>query len=143
MKDKKRIIQDSTEMIEILTDTTQIDQDIENLNDELLVISELLNKMVRENSKSSVNQDDYNKKYGELMNRYEHTKEKHEDLIKSRNAKKSQAINLKAFLSNLKKMDDKLIDWNEHVWLMLVKSAVVHRDKSITFILNNGNEIRQ
>jgi hypothetical protein len=64
MKDKKRIIQDSTEMIEILTDTTELDQEIEDLNDELLVISELLNKMIRENSKSGLTHDDYNKKYG-------------------------------------------------------------------------------
>ena len=33
------------------------------------------------------------KKFGELMNRFERTKEKHENLIKSRNIKKSQAIN--------------------------------------------------
>jgi site-specific DNA recombinase len=141
MKDKKRIIQDSTEMIEMLTDTTELDQEIENLNDELLVISELLNKIIRENSKSGMTQDDYNKKYGELLNRYERMKEKHENLIKSRSGKQSQVINLKAFLSNLKKLDDKLIDWNEHIWLMLVNSAIVHRDKSITFKLTNGKEI--
>jgi site-specific DNA recombinase len=141
MKDKKRIIQDSTEMIEMLTDTTKLDQEIENLNDELLVISELLNKIIRENSKSGMTQDDYNKKYGELMNRYERTKEKNENLIKSKSAKKAQAITLKAFLTNLKKVDDKLSDWNEHIWLMLVKNAIVHRDRSITFKLNNGNEI--
>jgi site-specific DNA recombinase len=142
MKDKKRIIQDSIEMIEMLTDTTQIDQEIDNLNEELLVISELLNKLIRENSKSGLTQDDYNKKYGEIMNRYERTKEKHEDLIKSRNAKKSQATSLKSFITNLKKADDRLSEWNEHIWLMLVKNAIVHRDKSITFKLNNGNKIR-
>lgn len=38
-------------------------------------------------------------------------------------------------------MDDKLSEWNENLWMLLVKSAVVHRDKSITFKLNNGNEI--
>ncbi|MDX9691155.1 MAG: zinc ribbon domain-containing protein [Acholeplasmataceae bacterium] len=141
MKDKKRIIQDSTEMIEMLTDTTQIDQEIEDLNDELLVISELLNKLIRDSSKSSFTQDDYNKKYGELMNRYERTEEKHEDLIKSRNAKKSQATSLKSFITNLKKSDDRLSEWNEHIWLMLVENAIVHRDKSINFKLNNGNVI--
>jgi len=142
MKDKKRIIQDSTEMIEMLTDTTELDQEIEDLNDELLVISELLNKMIRENSKSGLTHDDYNKKYGELMIRYERANEKQQDLIKSRNTKKSQAISLKAFISNLMKTDDKLQDWNEHVWLMLVKRAVVHRDDSITFIFYNGDETK-
>ena len=62
-------------MIELLTDTTQLDKEIENLNDELLVIAELLNKLIKENSKSGMTQDDYNKKYAELTNRYERTKE--------------------------------------------------------------------
>ena len=141
MKDKKRIIQDSIELIVLLTDTALLDKEVENLNDEMLVISELLNKLIKENSKSSMTQDDYNKKFAELTNRYERTKEKYEYIIKARDNKKVQALNLKAFISNLKRVDDKLSEWNEPVWMLLVKSAIVHRDKSITFQLNNGNEI--
>ena len=128
-------------MIELLTDTTQFDKEIENLNDELLVIAELLNKLIKENSKSGMTQDDYNKKYAELTNRYERVQEKHNELIKARNNKKVQALNFKAFISNLKRIDDKLTEWNEQIWMLLVKSAVVHKDKSITFKFNNGKEI--
>jgi hypothetical protein len=87
-------------------------------------------------------QDEYNKKFAELTNRYERTQEKHNELIKARDNKKVQALNLKAFISNLKRVDDKLSEWNEPVWMLLVKSAMVHKDRSITFKLNNGNEIR-
>jgi DNA invertase Pin-like site-specific DNA recombinase len=142
MKDKKRIIKDSTELIELLTDTTQIDKEIENLNDELFFFSELVNKLVKDNSKSSMNHEDYDKKYIELTKRYEQTKQKQDDLIRARDNKKVQALNLKAFISNVKRVDDKLSEWNEPVWMLLVKSAVVHRDKSITFKLNNGKEIK-
>lgn len=141
MKDRKRIIQDSTEMIQLLTDTTQLDQGIEVLNDNLIVIAELVNRLIKENSKSSMSQDEYNKKYEELTNRYERAKEKQEELIKTRSNKKAQALSMKSFLSNIKHIDDNLSDWNENVWMLLVKSAVVHRDKSITFKLNNGKEI--
>lgn len=141
MKDKKRIIHDSQKVIELLTDTTQLDKEIENLNEELFVISELLNKLIKENSKSIMTQDDYNKKFAELTNRYERTKEKYEYIIKARDNKKVQALNLKAFISNLKRVDDKLSEWNEPVWMLLVKCAVVHKDNSITFRLNNGKEI--
>ena len=142
MKDKKRIIQDSTEMIEFLTDISQLDKEIENLNDELLVIAELVNRLIKESSKSSMSQDEYNKKYEELTNRYERAKEKHEELTKARSNKKAQALSMKSFLSNLKRVDDKLSAWNEPVWMLLVRSAVVHRDKNISFKLNDGKEIR-
>ena len=142
MKDKKRNIKDSTELIELLTDTTQIDKEIENLNDELLFFSELVNKLVKDNSKSSMNHEDYDKKYIELTKRYEQTKQKHNELIKARDNKKVQALNLNAFISNLKRVDDKLSEWNEPIWMLLVESAVVHRDISITFRFNNGKEIK-
>jgi uncharacterized tellurite resistance protein B-like protein len=142
MKDRKRIIQDSTEMIELLTDTTQLEQEIDTLNDELVVTAELVNKLIKENSKSSMSQDEYNKKYGELTNRYEKTKKKQEELIEARSNKKAQALNMKSFISNLKQAEDKLSDWNEHIWMLMVNSAVVHRDNHITFKLNNGKEIR-
>jgi site-specific DNA recombinase len=141
MKDKKRVIQDSTELIVLLTDTTLLDKEVENLNDEMFVISELLNKLIKENSKSSMTQDDYNKKFAELTNRYERTQEKHNEIVKARDNKKVQALNLKAFISNLKRVDDKPSEWNELIWMLLVKSAVVHRDKSISFSFVDGNRI--
>jgi len=142
MKDRKRIIQDSTEMIDLLTDTIQLDQEIERLNDDLVVITELVNKLIKENSKSSMNLDDYTKKYEELTNRYERAKEKQEELIKTRSNKKAQALSMKSFLTNLKRVDDRLSEWNEPIWMLLVKSALVHRDDSITFKFINEIEIR-
>jgi site-specific DNA recombinase len=142
MKDRNRVMQDTAEIIDLLSDTTQLEQDIEHLNDDLIVVAELVNRLIKENSKTNTSLDDYNKRYEELRNRYEKTKKKQEELIMARNDKKAQALNMKTFLSNLRNIDDKLSDWNEHVWMLMVESAVVHRDTSITFKFHNGMEIR-
>jgi hypothetical protein len=86
--------------------------------------------------------DEYNKKYDELTSRYEGTKEKQEELIRTRSNKKAQALNMKSFLTNLNQLDNELVDWNENIWMLMIESAVVHRDSSITFKFHNGNEIR-
>jgi hypothetical protein len=142
MKDKKRIIQDSIEMIGFLTDTTQLGIDIENLNDEMLVTSELVNKLIKDNSKSNLTHEDYDKKYIELTKRYVLMKQKQDNLIKERDNKKVQSINLKSFIANLKRVDDKLSEWNEQIGMFLVKNAIVHRDYKITFKFYNDKEIR-
>ena len=142
LDDRDRVVQDTSEVIELLTDTTQLDQDIESTNDDLIVIAELVNRLVKDNSKTSISLDEYNKKYDELTNRYERTKEKQEELIKTRSNKKAQALNMKSFLTNLNQLDDELVDWNENVWMLMIESAVVHRDSSITFMFHNGKEIR-
>lgn len=75
MEEKTRIIQDSEEIIELLTDTTNID-------DELFITSELVSKLVNENSKTSDSIDNYNKKYEELSSRYDKLQAKREELLK-------------------------------------------------------------
>lgn len=32
--------------------------------------------------------------------------------------------------------------WNDELWMTMVESAIVHKDKSITFKFYNGKEIR-
>ena len=48
---------------------------------------------------------------------------------------------MKAFIKNLSKSEDKITEWNDSIWMLLVDSATVHRDSSITFKFTNGNEI--
>jgi len=49
---------------------------------------------------------------------------------------------LKTFIATLKRVDDRLSGWNEHVWMLLVNSAIVHRDESITFKFQNGTDVK-
>lgn len=138
MEDKIRIIQDSEEVIELLTDTTKLDDEISMTGDELVVTSELVNKLVKENSKTSISMDEYNKKYEELSNRYERIQARQEELLKLRNEKQGQAIRMKVFITSLSESEDQLSDWNERIWMLLIESATVHRDSSITFKFHNG-----
>ena len=142
MQDKKRIIGDTNAMIALLTDTTQLDNQIDDLYDEMVVTTELINNLIKDNSKSNMDQDEYDKKYMELTKRYEQAKNRQEELIDARTNKKAQELNMKTFVANLSKAEDKIASWNESIWMLLVKSAIVHRDKNITFKLNNGKEIR-
>ena len=142
MQDKKRIIDDTNAMIALLTDTTQLDNQIDDLYDEMVVTTELINKLIKDNSKSNMDQEEYDKKYMELTRRYEKTKNRQEELIDARCNKKVQELNMKTFVANLSKSEDKIAEWNESIWMLLVKSAVVHRDNCITFKFNNGEEIK-
>ena len=56
--------------------------------------------------------------------------------------KKAQELNMKTFVANLNKAEDKITEWNESIWMLLVKSAIVHRDNYITFKFNYGEEIK-
>jgi len=140
MEDKERILQDTIEVIELLTDTSKLEKDISKVNGELIVISELVNNLVKENAKTSTDLDDYNRKYEELSSRYEKLQFKHEEMIRFRSEKQGQALKMKSFISNLSQSEDTLSEWNERVWMLLVESAIVHRNSNITFRFQNGEE---
>jgi hypothetical protein len=46
------------------------------------------------------------------------------------------------FLANLKKAEDRMSEWNESFFTMMVESGTVHRGETITFKMKNGKEIR-
>ncbi|MBN2605126.1 MAG: hypothetical protein JXR62_04795, partial [Bacilli bacterium] len=105
-----------------------------------IVISELVNKLVKENAKTSNDLDDYNKKYEELSSRYDKLIEKHKEMIRLRSDKQGQALKMKSFIENFNQLEDILNEWDERVWMLLVESATVHRNSSITFQFQNGKE---
>jgi len=142
MENKERIMQDSQAVIDLLTNITKLDDEISKLDDELSLTADLVSILVKENSKTSDSLEGYNKKYEELSTRYEKLKSKREALIEQRNSRQAQALKMKSYLLNLSVTEDILDEWNESIWMLLVDSATVHRDKSITFKFQDGTELK-
>ena len=44
-------------------------------------------------------------------------------------------------IRTLRKSPMVLHEWDNTIWTVMVEKAIVHRDKSITFVFYNGNEI--
>ena len=141
MEDKDRIIQDVKAVIKLLTDTTNIDYELTRLDDEFELVSKMVNKLVKENSKTELSLDEYNKRYEKLLNRHEELKVKHDNLINTKVSNEKQALMMRTYLNNITRSKDELDQWNESIWMLLVESAVVHRDSSITFRYKNSDEM--
>ena len=53
---------------------------------------------------------------------------------------KDKAMSL--HIRTLKKSRQVITEWDDAVWTVMVEKAIVHRDKSITFVFYNGSEVR-
>ncbi len=138
MKDKKRIINDLNEVINLLTDTRELEKGIEQINAELSVVVELAAKTIKENSKSNEDSIDYENKYQNLVERHKALTDELDKLSKGKTDKESKVTKLNAFVSVMSKSDDKLSDWNERIWMLMVEKAIVQRDKSVKFIFHEN-----
>ena len=141
MVSKEQLISDTNDLIALLTDTAELDGKITRLQTELDVIRELVGKIVRENSIRAQDQDDYQRKYDALKARYDEAKQKLQDAMASKNYKLGQSLRLESFVANIKRSPSEIIQWDESLWNLLLDTAKVHRDRSITFKFKNGKEI--
>lgn len=67
---------------------------------------------------------------------------KNEELLKQKNFKQAKAVKHRAFISSLESSEAQIQYWNEMVWMLIVESATIHRDSSITFKFHNGLTVK-
>ena len=82
-----------------------------------------------------------NKKYEELSYQYEADKNALDKTLEKRAYKQAQEIKMKAYLKEIKKADNYLPEWSIDLWMLMVDSAIVNRNKTITFKFTSGTEI--
>ena len=49
---------------------------------------------------------------------------------------------MRAYLEAMKQADDYIEEWSEDAWILMVETATVNRNKTITFKFVNGKEIQ-
>lgn len=142
MCDKKQVIEDTLAVIELLTDTADLDDEIANLQAKIERISSDVSLMVRENARMQQDQIKFAARYEELMKEYETQKAALEKAVKEKAYKTGKATKMRAYLEAMKKADDFLEEWSEEAWILMVETATVNRDKTITFKFANGQTIQ-
>lgn len=142
MCDKKQVIEDTLAVIELLADTTDLDVEITDLQAKIERISSDVSLMVRENARTQQDQIKFAAKYEELTKEYETQKAALEKAVKEKAYKTGKATKMRAYLEAMKQADDFLEKWSDEVWILMVETATVNRDKSISFRFVNGQTIR-
>lgn len=142
MADKEFIIRDIEELITLLTDTADIDEKMLSLEAELNTVDELAKKLIEEKSKDPDICKNYEKLYAEYDRRFSKAKKDYDALKEEKELRLGKKEKMVAYLITMKGSPDSLLAWDDATWKLMVESAVVHRDKTITFKFHNGREIR-
>lgn len=141
MTDKQRIIDDTKEVIALLSDTTEIEKRISDATVEIETVADLVEKLVKENTSKIQNQDDYEIRYQALTERYNKAKDELEKANNELFQKKTRQKNLEAIAAKMEELDSVLLEWSDEIWLTLIEEAVAHEKATITFKFKNGYNI--
>lgn len=125
-----------------LYDTSELEAERIQLQDEMNIVAEMIQQCVNENARVALDQAEYQKKYDGLADRFDRIKERLEAVgiaITERMAKREKT---ERFLAELEKRDGSLTEFDEEDWYSLVEYATVYSREDIRFTFKNGMEIK-
>ena len=135
------IIEDCKLMKKVLTDTSQIDSQLADLEQEADVVAELTKKCIAENAVALQSQEEYASKYNALVARYETVKTKIEALEEQRSAMAAKARAIDAYIKRLRDQNGDLTEFDERLWVETVEKVTIYHDARWVFRFQNGAEI--
>ena len=142
MQGREQVIQDCELMRKSLTDFKSIDADIERQREETQVVSEMIKAAVKDNASTQQSQEEYQKKYEALTQRYETAAAELERLQALRTRRTRQDKAMANFIRTLRKQPELLTEWDDTIWTVMVEKAIIHKDGQITFVFYNGTQIK-
>ena len=124
--------------------TEAIDIERSALADEMEIVEALTKKLIAENAATAIPQDEYNRKYDALAERFHAAEEKAEALRQQKVTRRFQADVMECFMTELMTLDASLpVQYSERLWLNLIERVTVYEDGSLVFHFKNGTEITE
>ena len=140
--EKKEITANAKIIRRTLCDTDSLREEKQKLGGEMPVLVEMTQSIVAENARIAQNQDEYQKRYDGLVQRYETAKAWYGKVTATISAKEAQSERLADFIRMLKKQDGPIAEFDEWLWGCMVDFVTVSRKKEIMVTFRDGSEIQ-
>jgi len=141
LADKDEILANFDLVKQALFDTTALDAEHDELQSEMAVVAEMIQKCVDENARIAQSQDDYLRRYEGLVDRFEKAKRRFGEVCNLRSELKARSDMVEAFIENLRKQDGLVTDFDEQLWYSLVDYATVNNEDDVQFKFKDGTVI--
>ena len=137
ISNKDEIISNLETLLEI-SGTADLEQRMKELETEVEVVSQMISKLVTDNAVMSQNQDVYQEKYRNLVDRYDALIVELESVEKEHLDKAKRNKELQAFLKTLKSQECLVTEFDDLLWETAVERIIIKENRNIEFIFKNG-----
>ena len=129
------------EIVTTLTDTSDLDTELKNLQNESEVLVGLIQKIISENAKTAMDQEEYNRRYDAYSEQFGAARRRMaeiEDIRQERNAKRTR---IQLFMERLKVQSDIVEQFDEELWYSTVDYMTVYEDGRLVFTFRDGRQV--
>ena len=132
----------SRKMMDMVCNTDDLDKELGDKVAELNIIAEQMQTAIAENSRMALDQNEYERRYADLTERYNAIKADYDKISEQIESKKAQRELFKSFIRALEKQGALVEEFDEELWSSLVQEVVVKSKDDILFIFKNGFKIK-
>ena len=140
--ERDEIIANARLVRQTLCDTTALAEEKAKLQQELAVLVEMTEKAVRENARIAQDQEEYQRHYNSLVERYDAAKARFDKVTEAISAKESQAERLARFERTLAAQGESVAEFDSQLWASMVECVTVEVNSSMTVVFRDGTERR-
>jgi ABC-type phosphate transport system auxiliary subunit len=126
--------------VHLLTDGSEIDADLEKAQTERNILEELLRRLIEQNAREPMDQEEYNARYSSLDERYRQQTERYDQLETEKQRRLRLRDDLKQFIDTLK-YSDIVTDFSPDAWYALAECITVNAKDDIRVTFRNGTTI--
>lgn len=122
-------------------DTTALESERDELQNEMLETSELMQNSIYENAHIALDQTEYQKRYDALAARFDKAKARLETVEDAIKDKQSRQAAIEAYLETLKAQDALVERFDPALWCALLDFVTVYSKEDVRFTFKDGTEI--
>jgi len=141
MGTREQVLEACEEMRLLVSDCTELDAEIDALNEEIQVVAELVSQCIKENASTKQSQEEYARKYNRLVKRYEKAMDKLKLATDERERRMQRDREIRIFVASIEKQPTVLETWDDELWISLLETATVYANDRIAFRFKNGTAI--
>ena len=140
--ERDEIIENIQLIRQTVCDVTALEQEQDKLRSEMEIVVELTQSCVAENARTAQNQEDYQKRYDGLVERYEKVKSRYDAIVEAIEEKQAHYEKLGIFIDTLEKHGEPITEFDAGIWGSMVEYITVDKDKKMTVTFKDGSEIQ-
>ena len=137
---KNALLEDCRLMQHHLTECSALDAELEELRQEIEVVTELTQRCIQENARSAQSQEEYTERYNGYVARYDAAKAKLDALQRKKDRRLAESEAISGFMFALSERNCELTEFDEGLWLAVVEKATAYHDGRLAFAFQNGTE---
>ena len=143
MVDKDKIIDDLKEVAELLGNQEELDSKIANEKLELEVVENMVSSLIEKRTKTdTISEEEFEKQYKGLEDKSKQIITKIGSLINEKTIRRGKKAKILASVGLMEKEPNLILKWSKEAWMAMVESAIVHKDKTISFRFYYGRKVK-